>query len=417
MRRVAVAVGIALAAVLAALAACGSVSNRRPGDQIAGRALTIYLSAPLQGASGAQGQAVLNGARLALTQVHARIGKYRIGLVALDDSNPRTGGWDPGQTTTNVRLAVANPTTIGYLGELDSGASAIAIPVLNRAGIPQISAASTAVGLTSGDPGASPGEPQKYYPTGIRTYARVVPNDAVQALAQVQLQQSMRCNRTFVLDDGGVDGYDAASSFQVAAAARHLALAGVQTFDPHAGDYTGLARGVAQTGADCVLISAAPQNHAALIAEQVAAALPHALLFAPAALADSSFIDPADGGVPLSLDPRLAITAAALAPADYPPSGRAFLSAYGQRYGDAPPDAIFGYEAMSLLLSALTRATHRGRLPAERSKVLHAIFSTHDRSSVLGVYSIDREGDTTLSRFGAYRVVAGRLEFWQAIDG
>jgi len=416
MKRVAVALGLVLAAALVLLAACGSVASRRPGDRIAGRTLTIYASAPLHGASGVQGQAVLNGARMALVQVHGRIGKYRIVLVPVDDSNPRKGGWDPGQTSANARLAVANPSTIGYLGEVDSGASAIAIPVLNRAGIPQISATSAAVGLTSSDPGASPGEPQKYYPTGLRTFARVIPNDAVQAIAQVRLQQSMGCKRTFVLVDGGVDGSNAATSFQLAAAAHKLALAGTADFDPHAVDYTSLARGVAQTGADCVLINAAPESNAALLTEQVAAALPQALLFAAADLAQGSFTDPSHGGVPVSLDSRLALTAAAVAPADYPPAGRAFLSAYARRYGDPPTDAIFGYEAMSLLLSAIARATHGGKVAAERSKVLHAIFSTHARASVLGVYSIDRNGDTTLRRVGAYRVVAGQLRLWQVID-
>ena len=74
--------------------------------------------------------------------------------------------WDPGQTTVNARLAVQNKNTIGYIGDLNSGATAVALPLLNRVGIPEISPASTAVGLTQRQSrGRRPGEPEKYYPT------------------------------------------------------------------------------------------------------------------------------------------------------------------------------------------------------------------------------------------------------------
>ena len=401
---------------VAALAACGSTAQPA-GDRISGRTLTIYSSAPLYGASGVGAQAVVDGEQMALARVHGRIGRYHIALRALDDSTAGSGRWDPGQTTINARQARADPTTIGYLGEFASGASAISIPVLNRAGIPQISATNTAVGLTSGGPSASPGEPQKYYPTGIRTYARVLPNDAVQASVQAQLQKEQGCTETFTLDDGEVDGAETASSFQLAAQAVGLPLAGTQGYDPAASDYTALALGVARTGADCVLISADAENNAVLLTEQLAAALPHATLFGTAGLAESSYTDPAQGGIPASLDPRVLITVAALGADASPAAGRAFLAAYAQRYGSPEPYAIFGYEAMSLTLDAIARATRNGRSAAERSKVRAAIFATRNRSSVLGTYSIDRDGDTTLGQYGAYRVVDGQLRLWKVVGG
>jgi branched-chain amino acid transport system substrate-binding protein len=354
---------------------------------------------------------------LALSRLGDRMGRYRIVLVSLDDGTVKRGAWDPGQTSLNARLAAANPNTIGYIGELDSGASAISIPVLNRAGIPQLSAGSTAVGLTSSAAGSSPGEPQKYYPARIRTFARVIPNDTVQAVAQVRLQQSLGCNKTFVLDDGEFDGSAAAAAFQLTAAAHHLQVAGVEAFDPQAADYTSLARGIAQTGADCVLISAASESHAVLVTEQVAGALPSALLFGWAELADRAYLDPAYGGVPLSLDGRMTLTTADLSPGDYPPAGRAFLAAYQRRFGQPQPGAIYGYEAMSLMLHAIAAATDGGRTEAVRARVVAAIFATRARHSVLGTYSILHNGDTTLHSYGAYRVVDGRLAFWKTIAG
>jgi branched-chain amino acid transport system substrate-binding protein len=250
----------------------------------------------------------------------------------------------------------------------------------------------------------------------VRTFARVIPNDSVQAVAQIRLQQSLGCTSTYVLDDGEVDGSDAATAFQLTAPSAHLRVAGVQTFDPRATDYTALARAVARTVPDCVLISAAVESHAVLLTEQVAAMLPKALLFGTAQLAEPSYVNPARGGIPRSLDGRVNLTAAALDARDYPVEGRAFLAEYGRRFGPPAPSAIFGYEAMSLMLDAVSRATDAGTARADRAAVLRSLFSTRDRQSVLGTYSIDRDGDTTLRSFGAYGVSDGRLQFLRTIQ-
>jgi branched-chain amino acid transport system substrate-binding protein len=404
---------LTLLAALAALSGCGSDKPVR--NRISGTTLTIYSSVPLHGASDVSAEAVIGGAQLALAQVHGRIGRYRIVLRSMDDSTSTRGAWDPGQTTINVHQAAKDRTTIGYIGEFNSGASAISIPVLNRAGIPQISPASTAVGLTSASPGAAPGEPQKYYPTGLRTFARVIPSDAVEAAAQVRLQKSLGCTKTYVLDDDEFDGEDAAASFQYAARAGHLRLAGMQPFDPRVRDYRSLAASVAKTGADCVLISAITEDNAVLLTKQVAAALPSARIFGTAGLAESTYTDPELGGIPRALDPRVLLTVATLGPSASPPAGRAFYANYKERFGDPEPSAIFGYEAMSLMLSAIARGTDDGTKPAMRSQVRSAIFATRDRRSAVGTYSIQHDGDTTLRRYGIYRVVDGQLQFWRAI--
>lgn len=410
---------LAVAAVVAAaigLSGCGSHDTAQA--QIRGRTLTVYASAPLSGPSRVSGLAMMSGARLALSQIYNRIGEYRIAFKALDDATVKRGGWDPGQTTVNVRAAVLDPTTIGYLGDLDSGASAVSIPPLNRAGIPQVSPASTAVGLTSGASGAYPGEPQKYYPTRVRTFARVVPNDNVQAVAQVRLQRSMGCQSTYVLEDEGeVDGADTARSFGVAAQAAHLRIAGIATFARRAADYRSVAAAVAHAAPDCVLISADTESGAVLLTKQLAEAAPGVKIFGSAGLAESTYADPAQGGIPLSVDSKMLLTAPALGLAAYPAAARVFTTAYERRFGAPEPDAIFGYEAMSLLLSAISQATDDGTEPAVRSEVRAAIFATRDRHSVLGTYSINQDGDTSLRRYGVYRIIDGRLTFWKAING
>ncbi|HWE33892.1 MAG TPA: branched-chain amino acid ABC transporter substrate-binding protein [Solirubrobacteraceae bacterium] len=408
------AAGVAIGIALLALSGC---SDTAPPNRVHGTRLTIYASVPLEGASADSAEAVLNGAGIALDQIADRIGRYHIVFRTLDDATIKAHGWDPGQTEANARIAAADRGTVGYIGDFDSGASAISIPLLNRAQIAQVSPSSTAVGLTTDAAGASPGEPLKYYPTGSRTYARVVPDDTVQANVQVSLQQDYGCSRTYVIDDGEVDGTETATSFEAAAQRAGLVIAGTSAFVRHATDYTAFAAGVAAAAPDCVFISALTESGAPLVAAQLGAALPHARFFCSASLGESAFADPALGGIPLSLDRRVLVTMPALGPADYPPAGRAFLRLYSAQFGAPEPSAIFGYEAMSLLLQAISRASHAGRRPVLRSRVVAALMSTRDHQGAIGSYSIDRDGDTTIRRYGVWRVVGGHLTFWRALEG
>jgi branched-chain amino acid transport system substrate-binding protein len=417
-RRPAAAALLGALLALVVLAGCdGTTPASNASNRIRGSRLSVYVSLPLIGPSRWSGQAVLNGVRMALADAHGAVGHYRVVLHPLDDATVSSRGWNPGQTTVNARAAIKNAATIGYIGDLNSGATAVAIPLLNRADVPQISPTSTAVGLTEGGLEAAPGEPQKYYPTKQPTFVRVIPSDRIQSAVQVQLQREADCDRIVVLDDGEVDGTDAAVSFDYAAQRAGLKVVSTIQYDPNATSYTSLAKGIAKKHPTCVMISALPQSHPVALTEAIARTMPDVDLFATAGLAEPSYVDPAHGGIPAALDPRVTITAGMLGPQDYPPAGQQFLRTYAQRYGFVQSGAIFGYAAMSLLLNAIHAATAEDGHQVTRSSVLARLVRTRDLPSVLGTYSINSRGDTTLDQFGVYHVVDGQLMFWQARRG
>ena len=228
---------------------------------------------------------------------------------------------------------------------------------------------------------------------------------------QVRLAESNGCKGMFVLHDGEVDGEDGALSFVLTAQSAGLRVVGVQAFQPLASSFSPLALSVAQTGADCVLLSAISERGAARLTNKLARAMPHATIIASNGLADSAYTDPAQGGVPARVSRRVLITSPGLDARGYPASGRAFLAAYARRFGAPEQPSIFGYEAMGLMLSALSAATDHGRRPAVRSNVVKAIFAIRRRHGAIGTYSIDRNGDTTLHRYGVWGVRDGRLSF------
>ena len=207
-----------LALALASAPAATTRRRRRRRRQAARppRTLTIYSSLPLQGAARAQSEAAVNGAKLALEQAGGKAGKFPVKYESLDDSTAQAGGWEPNATSTNARKAAGDDSTIGYIGEFNSGATAVSLPILNEAGIAQVSPGNTAVGITSDDPGAEPGEPDKYYPTGKRTYARVLPKDTYQGAALVALAKEKGCASAYILNDKEVYGAGLAKNVELA---------------------------------------------------------------------------------------------------------------------------------------------------------------------------------------------------------
>jgi branched-chain amino acid transport system substrate-binding protein len=409
------AVAIATAAVLAVVvAACGSSKSSSTG-QVSGTNLTVYSSLPLQGGLSDVTKAANQGEAMALAAAGGKVGKYTITYKILDDSTAAAGSWDAGQTTNNAHTACNSSNTIGYLGEFNSGASAISIPVLNRCGIPQISPSNTAVGLTNNGNGAAPGEPQKYYPTGKRTYARVVPYDIIQAGALSVLAKSQGCTKVYVFQDQEVYGLGLANNFKTSAPSQGIKVVGFAAFDPKASNYRSQAAAIPATGADCILLSTIASNNAVELTKDVAAAVPNAKIFSGDGDETDKYFDPKKGGIPTSLDSRVFLTAPTLAPSSYPPAGQAFFSAYTAKYGKPEVYAIYGYASMALLLDAIKRATNGGSGSISRSAIVSAIHSTTNIQSVLGTYSINANGDTSLRDYGSYGLKNGSDFFLKTI--
>jgi branched-chain amino acid transport system substrate-binding protein len=404
--------GCLAVALALGVAACGGSSSSSSGGGGGGKTLTIYSSVPLQGASRVQTTALVNGAKLALQQAGGKAGSFKVNYKPLDDSTAQAGSWTPEQTSANARQAAQDKSTALYIGEFNSGATAVSLPILNEAGIPQISPANTAVGLTTNDPGASPGEPDKYYPTGKRTYARIVPKDTIQGAALVTLMKQDGCTKVAMTNDKEVYGAGLAKNIELAAKSAGLNIISNDAIDKNAPNYRSLAQKAKSAGADCFIYSGITANNAVQLFKDFAAALPSAKMYGPDGIAESGFASPKDGGIPTSLDKRVKVTVATLSPSEYPPDGQAFFKTFTQKYNVQNPDpyAIYGFEAMSLALDAIKRSGD-----GSHANVLKALFATKNRKSVLGTYSIDQNGDTTLTDYGVYSIKNGQLTFDQTI--
>jgi branched-chain amino acid transport system substrate-binding protein len=402
--------GCAVVGSAVALAACGSSSSSSKtagtssGSSSSGsNVVDIYSSLPLQGASNAQTIPLVNGIKLALSEAGGKAGQFTVNYQSLDDSTASAGEWDPTQTAANARKAAADPKAVYYIGEFNSGASEVSIPILNQAGIPQVSPANTYVGLTAAIPGATaPGEPQKYYPTGTRTFLRIVPKDSIQAAADLEALKNAGCSKVAVANDKEAYGAGLATMMELEKKDYGITIVSNTGIDPKAPNYRSYAATIKAQGADCFEFSGIVANGGVQITKDVHAALPTAKILGPDGMCTSSWTNAKDGGVPASIDPFILCTVATLDLSAYP-GGKQFIAAYKAKYGVGNPDpyAIYGYESMKLGLDTIKGLGANGNNKAD---VLKALFAIRDRSSVLGTYGFDANGDTTLKSYGLYKV-------------
>ncbi len=407
------------AAMLAAVtvAGCGGDDGGSASAEggSGGGTLTVYSSLPLQGASKNQAQAITNGMKLALDQAGGKVGDYEIKYVSLDDSTAQAGAWTPEATSANARKAAQDDSTIAYLGEFNSGASAVSMPILNETGVPQNGLTNTAVGLTSDAPGSEPGEPDKYYPSGERHYVRIVPKDDIQGAALVTMMEQDGCENVFMTNDKEVFGAGLARNIEITAKEQGVNVIANEGIDKNAANYRSLASAAASKGADCMVYAGITANNAVQLFKDFSAALPDGKLYGPDGIAESGFADPKEGGIPADVGSKVKVSIAVLPPENYPAEGQKFFDDYAAAYDDKSPDpyAIYGYEAMSLTLDAIKRAAAEGKV--DKAAVAEQLFATKDRASALGTYSINEDGDTTLTHYGSYAIEGGQLVFDETI--
>ena len=368
----------------------------------------------MQGSSNVQTIPMVNGMKLALAQAGGKAGKFTVNFTALDDSTAAAGKWDPSQTAANARKVAGDPKAVYYIGEFNSGASEISIPILNQGGIPQVSPANTYVGLTTALPGSAPGEPGKYYPTGKRTYLRIVPIDSIQAAADLMAMKQGGCTKVAIANDKEAYGAGLAQLIELEKAEYGVTVVSNTGIDPTASNFRTYAQTIKSEGADCFFFSGIVSNGAVQIVKDVNAALPTAKIFGPDGVCTTAWTQASQGGVPASIDPLMECTVATQDLAAYP-GGKAFLAAYKAKYGAAEPDpyAIYGYEVMKLGLDTIASLGANGDNKAD---VLKALFATKDRQSVIGTYGFDANGDTTLKSYGLYTAdKSGNLVFKETL--
>jgi len=306
-----------------------------------------------------------------------------------------------GKCSQNANAYAQNDKLIGVIGTFNSGCAAIEIPILNQApngGIAMMSPANTFVCLTEGGPGCEDTEPAKYYPTGNRNYARVVPHDAYQGAAMAEFAQSQGIKSIYILNDKEAYGLGVATNFRNAVEHLGIKVAGFEAWDPKQSSYEGLFRKIGGTGADAVFLGGLiDENGAKVIKDKVAVLGPNngkVKLLAPDGFTAQQTIDEAGEAA------RDMLMSVAGVPIDqFKGKGAEFAAAFKPTLGgkEIDPYAIYGAQAAQVMLDAIAASD------GSRASVIEQLFAAKVTDGFLGSFEINENGDPS----GAEGAVVG----------
>ncbi len=349
----------------------------------------------LQGSSRTQTLQIVEAIRQVLDSAGWKAGAVNVGFQSCDDSTAQLGKWDPGKCSQNANSYAENPSLVAVIGTFNSGCAAVELPVLNQAPggpLAMVSPANTYVCLTEGGPGCADDEPDRYYPTGVRNYVRVVAHDAYQGAALAQFMQEQGTTKLYILNDKEAYGLGVATNVRGAAEHLGIEVVGFEAWDPRASNYEALMRKVGQSGADGLFLGGlTDENGAQVIKDKVKVLGDNETLklYMPDGFTQQSTID--ESGVE---NTRGAYFSVAGVPIDeFGPAGQEFIDEFSTRVGDQPVDpyGVYGAQAAQIVLEAIANSDYT------RAGVIEQIFATEVTDGFLGDFSFNENGDPTLA--------------------
>jgi branched-chain amino acid transport system substrate-binding protein len=415
LRKVRLGVSLAVLAAVTALLVIGCGGGGGQGGSGdgggGGQTVKIVSDLPLQGANRAQTTTMVNAIEMAIEERGGKAGSATIEYESLDDATAQAGQWDEAKCAENAQTAAQDEEVVGWIGPFNSGCAAVEIPILNEAGLGMISPANTYIGLTK--PGGEPDEPEKYYPTGERNYTRVIVADDEQGQAGALLMEEEGVESVYILDDKETYGKGLADQVQESAEELGIQIVGREGIDGSAANYRSLMNKIARVDPDAIYFGGIIENNAGqLIKDKVGAGMSNddVLFIGP----DGIFVDTLLSQAGNAAEGAY-ITFGGLPQSELTAKGKQFVQDYESQHDDAiQPYTAYAYEAANVMLDAIERASKEGEVT--REAVLQQIFATEDFDGVLGTWSFDEDGDTSLTELSIQRVENGQFEYQRTID-
>jgi branched-chain amino acid transport system substrate-binding protein len=385
----------------------------------AGATLQVGVDLPWQGSLGRSSQETFDAMQLYLTQVGHKAGPYQIELVKYDDSVASKGTWDEATCTANAAKHLANDREVAIVGTANSGCTKLELRALNTQATParptmlMVSHANTSPGLTRP---YETGEPQYYYPQGVRNFARVVTTDDQQGDIDAGYAASIGATRCFVLDDTGVYGRSIAAAFVTAAPGRGVMVVGQDHWLKAASTYADLFSRAKAAGANCVFLAGDYVNNGAqLVKDKVAVLGPNS--GAVRTIAVEGFVGyPELDSLPAAEGMYLTFPGLTLSAITRQPVGRAFVKDYTSAKGTAPVSAysLYGVQALQVVLAAIERSN------GTRESVRSAVFSGAgitigaEKAMLGSAVTISPQSGDCSPRQVTVEVIRGRAESFSA---
>ncbi|MCY7382851.1 MAG: branched-chain amino acid ABC transporter substrate-binding protein [Microcoleus sp. CAN_BIN18] len=387
--------------------AASPVAVSTPGDP---NTVKIVSMLPMTGSALGQSQTMVNGIKQALAETDSKAcdGKIKIEYEVLDDATAAAGKWDPSQVTSNSNKIVADGSVVAAIGHYNSGAAKLSIPVLNQANVVMISPANTYPGLTKLGKG-EPKEPNVYYPTGTRNFTRVVPADDIQGTVATNWAKSLGVKKVYILDDQELYGKGIADVFEATAKTAGIEVLVREGIDIKASDYKALMNKIKALNPEMIYFGGTTQSNAGQIIKDIrnVGMTPEAVkIMGPDGIKDQALIDA--GGKDAE---GVYATFGGLPPKELTGEGAKWYESYKAKYNAEPEAyAAYAFESAKVIIGAINKVCKN-----DRAAIRDAVLATKDFNGVLGTWSFDANGDTSLTVMSGNVVKGGKWEFVSAL--
>jgi branched-chain amino acid transport system substrate-binding protein len=308
----------ALAAVVL-LAGCGfDKGTIEAGGRVNGPNLTIYSSLPQPGRGLSRD--IVDAEKLAIAQAGGKAGDFGINFVSVSEGPPDRDA--PAKLVGLVtEQVIHDPQVIAVIGTLRSDTALTSVPLFNAAGILQVTLGAEYPGF---DSPIAPGEPEHWFPSGRKTFARMTGNDLDQAPVLARTGKRV-----------AVEAESGKVSEALADAVRD---AGGDADPAHA---------------DAIVYAGTDVRSAVGVAESLAREHPRAKIVFPVELTRAGIAD----RLPKRVLRRAVFATSA------PERDADFEAAFKEQFGRTPdPYALLGYRAMQRVLQAIEGAGTRAHL-------------------------------------------------------
>ena len=364
----------------------------------------VAADMPLQGQQGAVGAQVAAATQLMMREHRFQAGRFPLGFQVCDATTAAQTAQGADRCQSNGRAYAADPSVIAVIGPFLSGCAAEQVPITNRAPhgpLAQVSPSNTFTGLTL--PLASPLHPpfpQRNFPTGTRSYARVIAPDDAQGIVDAIEARRLGVKRAVVVDDAEAYGSYLAGVFRRVASRQGMRIVGsmhVPLFAPAAAGRRA-AHDLLRTRPDGVYVAGYYSVSALAFIREARRLLGPRLQF----VVPDGYLDELAGRLGPVAE-GIAVTVPGRPVEALGPRGRAFADRLEAATGTRPSAfAIYGGAATELVLDAIARSD------GTRASVVRALFHSHLRNSILGDYRITPTGDTSATDVAVYRIRNGR---------
>jgi len=343
----------------------------KPGDTV-----KIGMGAPMTGGNASYGIDISQGATIAVKDA-GDIKGWKLALDAEDDQGAAEGG------AAVANKFVSDQAIVAVAGHIFSGATAAAVPIYEKAGIPMLSPSATNPALTT---------------TGSKVFNRIAFTDTNQGTAAADyLYTTLKVKNLALVHDGSDYGKGLADIVAAQFKKDGGTVVDEEAITPGETDYTAVLSSVASKSPDALFFGGYTAEGAIIANQMKQTGLDKAIFFGDDGTYGADFLTRAGAngeGAYASIAPASPDSAAKdKFNADY-------KAAYGKEAGSLSPYTWAGYDSAAALASVIKTVAFvdNGNLYIPRGALVTAVRSLKDYVGLSGTFTCQTNGECNVDK-------------------